>query len=502
MNIQSVLKSGYHTQLIFTVALTLCLGTISKITQAATNEANAHEIEAIAEDAYLWGIQQAIFYGQRYLFSQDQTAEVFTGVNRFTWFREPAGPELPIIRPNATVLYGTTFLDLQNGPLVVEMPEIRDRYFALQIMDQYGRHFLMVGNQFNGTDARNYLLVPPGYEGKLPDEFVANDVIPTPSKTLWGIIRIAIIERTDSEIKKINAYFDQITVTPMSKWLANGKQGIPQAEAPVVPGDYEVFPRFSEDQFVQRQVRMQTAEDYFTILHLVLNDPSMSLLADSKLESEMLARMKTVGLGPGLDFEWSKLSSEIQAALTVGYKRGFEKVQETARSSLVDMNGWMILSNRGNFETNWLDRAVMAAEGWGGPDRNVSHGGAFLFVDADGQQLNGQHKYTLTIDLDNQPPVSEWWSLPIYNSDGFFVANEINRFTINSLMVKQGLFHIQDNKLVIYIQKDRPTDANQLKNWLPAPPDDFNFTARFYGPFMPLVNGSFEMPRPVKVPAR
>lgn len=39
-----------------------------------------------------------------------------------------------------------------------------------------------------------------------------------------------------------------------------------------------------------------------------------------------------------------------------------------------------------------------------------------------------------------------------------------------------------DEKLVIYIQNDKPTDPKQLKNWLPAPDGDFRFAARFYGP--------------------
>jgi hypothetical protein len=141
----------------------------------------------------------------------------------------------------------------------------------------------------------------------------------------------------------------------------------------------------------------------------------------------------------------------------------------------------------------------MADAGWAGPDRNVSHTGAFLFVDNDGQPLNGKNKYTMTFDLDNLPPVDEFWSVPIYNKDGYFVRNPIDRYTINSFMVEQGVFHIEENKLVIYVQSDKPTDSKQLKNWLPAPEGSFRFTARFYHPKMNIIDGSYPMPKPVLV---
>jgi hypothetical protein len=39
----------------------------------------------------------------------------------------------------------------------------------------------------------------------------------------------------------------------------------------------------------------------------------------------------------------------------------------------------------------------------------------------------------------------------------------------------------------------------QRQNWLPAPMEDFRFSARFYGPKAPLIDGSYPMPRPVRV---
>jgi hypothetical protein len=93
--------------------------------------------ESIAERAYLYGLQQAIFYGQRWIYTQNdaKTNDIYSGLNRFFWVRKQITPDFPVVTPNATTLYGSGFLDLRDGPVVVEVPEITDRYFSVQIMD-------------------------------------------------------------------------------------------------------------------------------------------------------------------------------------------------------------------------------------------------------------------------------------------------------------------------------------------------------------------------------
>ena len=175
-------------------------------------------------------------------------------------------------------------------------------------------------------------------------------------------------------------------------------------------------------------------------------------------------------------------------------------MRTTLKKNLINMNGWGSVRNAGGFETRWMDRAVIADAAWAAPDKNISHAGAFLFTDADGQPLSGKNKYTMTFDMNDLPPVTQFWSIPLYDSNGYFVANEINRYTVNSFMLKAGDLVVKDGKLVVYIQHEKPTDPEQAKNWLPAPVDGMRFTARFYGPYAPLTNGSYQMPKAVKTP--
>ncbi|WP_217493378.1 DUF1254 domain-containing protein [Haladaptatus sp. W1] len=484
----------------------LAMGIGSASASQPRNEMSAGDrtdsrVASIAEDAYFYGLQQVIFYETRFNYTQKKDSDVFVGVNRLYYPNEgrPITADFTaVVSPNATTLYGQGFLDLQDEPIVIEMPEVTDRYFSLELMDQYGIYPLYAGNQFNGTDARSYLILPDGYEGDIPGDFAATDVVQAPTKTLLTEVRYALRDSTDeSEIAFVNDLHEKTTITPLSEWLANDHSGVPRAEQSVVPGDYDTVPRMED--LTTQQVENQTAADFFTLLTLVLNDPSMSLIDDSRKEAAMLDRLQEVGIGPGLEFEWSALDNDVQEALTCGFENGFECVRTTGQEGLVDMNGWQVLAPTGDFRTDWLARAVMADFGYAGPDSPKSHVAGFRFTDASGDPLDGSTRYTITFDLDNLPPVTEFWEVPIYDAQGYFVENELDRYSINSYMLEAGLLHTEANELVIYVQHEKPDDSEKVQNWLPAPAGGMRFAARFYGPYWSVVDGSYDMPEVVPV---
>ena len=166
----------------------------------------------------------------------------------------------------------------------------------------------------------------------------------------------------------------------------------------------------------------------------------------------------------------------------------------------IDMNGWSLTTDLDYKDTDWLDRARHGYMAIFAPVPSRSHTGAFINKDSKGRPLSGKHRYTLTFDLNDTPPVTEFWEIPLYDPEGYFFDNPINRYSLNSYMLKRGKLHTADGKLVIYIQNDEPKDANQRKNWLPAPKGGFfKFAARFYGPYGPLIDGSYKMPRVMRV---
>lgn len=461
-------------------------------------ELTPQEAQQIAEEAYIYGLQQAVFYETRFTFTQLEAAPVYAGVNCLAFSPKPSGPDdRAVVTPNATTLYGAGFFDLFEEPLIVELPEITDRYFSFQAMDQYGDYFFYAGNQFTGREAQKYILVGPDWSGQIPAEFGGNNIINAPSSAGFMIVRVALKSYADDEVEAVKRYLDQMIVTPFNQWLENGHQAVHPSQRPKVKGNYGVFPRML--QLVQAMVEVQTAKDYFQLLSLALNDPTMTKRTDSLKEVEMLARLAKIGLQEGTLFDPTVLDKTTEDALEAGFEAGKQTIKTAVREGMIPMNGWMATKDMGNFGTDYLTRAAIADAGWAGPEAK-SHIGGFCFVDVDGQQLNGGQRYTLTFNTNNLPPCTEFWSIPIYDIEGYFVHNEIDRYTVNSFMYERGEFYVDDQGiLTFYLQSERPTDPNQAKNWLPAPEGDFRLVARFYGPKANLIDGSYPMPRLVRV---
>ena len=137
---------------------------------------------------------------------------------------------------------------------------------------------------------------------------------------------MAVETGSEAEIKEINGYQDEITITPLADWISNGKKGIAQADREIVKGDFLIPDGLPEYQF--GQVDKQTAEQYFTLLSVILNDPTMPTLKDSIMEAEMLKQLETFNIGKGLTFDWDKLTADQQTALETGFKAGFESVRQ------------------------------------------------------------------------------------------------------------------------------------------------------------------------------
>ena len=84
-------------------------------------------------------------------------------------------------------------------------------------------------------------------------------------------------------------------------------------------------------------------------------------------------------------------------------------------------------------------------------------------ADKDGKPLDGTKSYELTFK--EAPPVSQFWSLTMYDEGYFFVANPLNRFTLSQ---RDNLSRNPDGSVDLFLQHENPGPAKQ-SNWLPAP---------------------------------
>ncbi len=220
----------------------------------------------------------------------------------------------------------------------------------------------------------------------------------------------------------------------------------------------------------------------------------MTLRTDSAKELATLQRLARLGLRPGTRFDPAWLSAAQREAVEAAFGEARQESEQHIQESRLDRNGWRFNAELMEDVNDYVRQGYYGLTALGAPIPYQSHAAAFGFVDTNGTPLTGASRYTITFDINDLPPVTEFWELPLYDQNGYFVDNEIDRYAINSFMYERGELHMADGKLVIYIQHDKPTDPTQAQNWLPAPSGRFRFAFRYYGPMSGLLDGSYNMP--------
>ena len=105
--------------------------------------------------------------------------------------------------------------------------------------------------------------------------------------------------------------------------------------------------------------------------------------------------------------------------------------------------------------------------------------------------MDGSKNYILHFDQATLPPVEAFWSITMYDADGFQVANALNRFAIGD---RDALTYNADGSVDLYIQSQSP-GADRESNWLPAPAQGLlGLTMRLYAPKAEALDGRWAPP--------
>jgi hypothetical protein len=190
-----------------------------------------------------------------------------------------------------------------------------------------------------------------------------------------------------------------------------------------------------------------------------LLDFALQFIPPSPEEAGIRAKLASIGIGPGKQFDMKDLSVEHKAAVLLGMKAGNEAVDKYIASGGAVINGWNVGSffgDRAFYNGDWLKRAAAAKGGiFGNSAAEAMY--PLTRVAGTGETLDGsKHNYTLTFATDQFPPVNAFWSVTMYDGKTqFLIENPINRYLINSPMLP-GMKKNADGSMTLYIQKDNP----------------------------------------------
>lgn len=456
----------------------LCALPFASSRAQSANSLSVQEANEIAIEAYHY------FYP---LISMEVTRRVTTNVpagikpglgpmNEFHHFRAyPTADFREVVRPNFDTLYSSAWLDLSKEPMIVSAPDTNGRYYLLPMLDMWTDVFASPGKRTSGTEAGHFAMVGPGWTGNLPQGV---ERIDAPTAHVWIIGRTQTNGPADYEA--VHKVQDGYVITPLSQW-----------------GSKAEVPKFSPDPSVDMktsplvQVNTMPAEKYFALAAELMktNPPHAS-------DWSQIARLKRIGIEPGKSFDFANADPAVKTALQRAPAEGMKLMNENLPSLARVVNGWqMNTDTMGVYGNYYLKRAIVAMVGLGAnqPEDAIY---PLNIHDADGKPMVGEHRYVIHFKKEELPPVNAFWSITMYDAEGFQVANKLNRFAIGD---RDALRYNADGSLDIYIQHASPGEDKE-SNWLPAPAQgQLGITMRLYAPKPQALDGRWNPPSVKKV---
>jgi hypothetical protein len=398
-------------------------------------------------------------------------------------------PEYPtadmkaVVRPNFDTLYSSAWLDLTKEPMVISVPDTGGRYYLLPMLDMWTDVFASPGWRTTGTQAQTLIVVPPGWRPELKGDLATALGLPAdtqrvdaPTPYVWIIGRTKPDGPPDYDaVHKIQA---ALKVTPLSEW----------GKTPPVP-ETKIDPSIDMKTPPKLQVDNMTAAQFFAIAAEI-----MKLQPPHVTDWPIIAQMRRIGIEPGKSLDMSKLEPAISKGLADVPQAAHQLMAWKLKSLARVANGWsMNTDTMGVYGNYYLKRAIVAQLGLGAnlPDDAIY---PLNLRDSDGRALDGTNNYTIHFDKGDIPPADAFWSMTLYDNEGFQVANSINRFAVSSWM---PLVYNADGSLDLYFQNESP-GADREANWLPAPPEPFTLTMRLYAPQSAALTGKWNPPPVVK----
>lgn len=372
-------------------------------------------------------------------------------------------PATQTVLPSTDALYGAAHLELdRQGPLVVTVPaNVDDRYFSVAVMDAHLNNVAHIGPRWTGNGATASLLVPPGWDGDVPDGLTAI-ACPTVSIALYNRMLVGF---EPGDLERVRTWQAALRISPLASW--------PDVDA--TPDDVDVSDLVHPDINT-----MTSASNYLSIgLGHLRRNPLV----------EQAAWLSAMVQQAGIDTD-----PRLVAAIEEGVDEATGLVDATL-TCWPRSNGWMLPDPQlGRPNSDVLRSAAFQQFQIGSNDVDES---VYYFVDSDdtGQLLTAAdgREYEVSFSGPTIPRHHEqgYWSLTMYDEHSHLVDNPIDRYATRP--TRPGTHVDSDGGVTYVLSAHRPVGVPEA-NWLPAPAGRLRLGLRLYYPDVDSVGQGWAPP--------
>lgn len=361
-----------------------------------------------------------------------------------------------VVAPSRDTVYSSAWLDLREGPLLIEQPDMGDRFWLMPVLDQWTNVFADPGTRTVGNEPHTFLIAGPDWTGNAPEGVIEYRC---PTNIAWAILRM----QTDAGLEGVAELQDGFRISPLAQPEAFTEPTV--LRAPRNPVD------------VRAGVDALGGEAFFAELADALEGTAFN-----PADPDAQAALERIGVTAGA-FDADTLTDAQRDGLADVPARvlaGMDEAVASGEGGTIS-NGWRIPPmTLGDYGADYPVRAVVSREGLGAnlPQDAVY---ASTTVDADGRSLEGGRTYT--IEMPAGVPVRAFWSVTVYDERGNLLRGDEAGLTVSG--------NADSGAQKIVIAPDKPADGP----WLRAPGTGrYRLLMRLYWPEQEVLDGQWPFP--------
>jgi hypothetical protein len=458
---------------------------------APTGDWNEEYAYTLGVQAYVWGFPWLYLAQLRWLWASPLGHALakaagmqvpYAPINQFFHSPNLASPATQTGgSPNVDTLYSTAWIDLSDGPLVLSVPAVSDRYYTIEMACMDSDNFAYVGTRSTGTARGNYLIAGPAWNGGVPEDIL--DILPRSRTPFAFLLGRTGVNNKKADVEVARAVQARYRLRPLSTWPATPPDHPTHTQVPIGIDNTKPLGK------------------WLTMNHAMTeNPPGVPPGID---QSQLLALFATIGVGPGQHLE--RQSPATHRGLLRAAKKGFELLHEMTKGRGKNVNGWqypprdigMAGQNR-----DYITRAALQALSGIIANDPVEAVYVNTSVDSSGDALTGAGgaAYTIAFPKDGFPPYDAamhgFWSITLYDST-YNLVPDSTHYSINSydpeFQPREG-----DGGMTIFVQNEEPSILKPGQYWLQSPATEFFMILRVYIPGPEVSNTQTWVPPAVR----
>jgi len=457
----------------FLLLMALPFATTASVQASSEEDLSLRMLERRAVEAVIWGMP-LVNYDRMF----QAAAKAGATSNQVVYWSAPAQWKNQTLTPNPDTIYVIPFLDTSTvGPMVVEIPPAKGGVVVGSLMDAWQMPLADVG--VAGTDqgeGGKYLVLPPGYDGEIPDGYIATPALTYKS---YALLRSNFDDTTEANIRKAAEFGKKVKVYPLSEANLQPKTTFVSADDDTFDSNIPYDMRFFESLN-----RMVQSEPWLTRDKIMINV------------------LGTIGIEKGKPFNPDDATKRILEDAIIEAREWMDAQYEAGYSNtFYPGNHWALPvfpqflrdAQAGYSSTDdyaWNARGISYTFVFFAP-KKLGAAAFYMFEmqDKDGNFLEGRNTYRLRVPAN--VPVKQYWSLALYDRETHGLIRNMPWPSRASNM--PDLKRNDDGTVDVWIGPAAPEGMES--NWIPTDAArPFEALFRFYGPLPPLLKKEWVLP--------